>query len=122
MAKQLSWKNHALVLLGIFILSVILYQFVPKHEGLQDDFTGLMFFTIEACGHCTKLKPTIEKLKTNYGSKIKHIDSSNPDDVTKTLMEKHSIKQYPTILRFKNGDMIGEIENRDYDYLESLLN
>jgi len=121
MAKLFPWKNHALVLFGIFILSVILYQFVPKQEGLQDDFTGLMFFTIDQCGHCTKLKPTIEKLKENYGSKIKDVDCSDPDSVTKALMEKYSIKQYPTILRFKNGDMIGEVENRDYDYLESLL-
>jgi thiol-disulfide isomerase/thioredoxin len=121
MAKLFPWKNHALVLFGIFIISVILYQFVPKQEGMQNDFTGLTFFTIEQCGHCKKLKPTIEKLKSNYGSKIEHVDCSEPDDATKAMMEKYSIKQYPTILLFKNGNMIEEVENRDYDYLESLL-
>ena len=64
----------------------------------------LVDFWAEWCQPCRMLAPTIEKLAKDYAGKIKvgKVDTDSNRDVSL----KYGISAIPTVLLFKNGDVL----------------
>lgn len=61
-------------------------------------------FWAEWCGPCRAITPIIEELATEYEGKIE-IGKMNVDDNVETP-EEYGIRNIPTILFFKNGELV----------------
>ncbi|MDU1905673.1 MAG: thioredoxin [Dysgonomonas sp.] len=73
-------------------------------EVLNTDKLVVMDFWAEWCGPCRMVGPIIDELSTEYASKavIGKVDVDNNDEIT----SKFGIRNIPTILFFKNGELV----------------
>ena len=73
-------------------------------DVLRSDVPVLVDFWAEWCQPCRMLAPTIEKLAKDYAGKIKvgKVDTDSNRDVSL----KYGISAIPTVLLFKNGDVL----------------
>lgn len=71
---------------------------------LESEKLVLVDFWAEWCGPCRMLTPIIEELSEEYEGKvvIGKIDTENNPEVC----EKYGIRNIPTILFFKNGEIV----------------
>ena len=75
-------------------------------EVLDDDNPVLVDFWAEWCGPCKMVAPILEELDNNYGESIK-IAKLNVDFNPDTTF-RYDIKTIPTIIFFKNGNLLGK--------------
>lgn len=66
----------------------------------------LVDFWAEWCGPCKMVAPILEELDNNYGESIK-IAKLNVDFNPDTTF-RYDIKTIPTIIFFKNGNLLGK--------------
>lgn len=59
------------------------------------------------CGPCRAVSPMIETLADNYMGKVK-VGKLNADD-NPTVAIRYGIRSIPTVLLFKNGEVVGRI-------------
>lgn len=73
-------------------------------EVLNSDQLVIVDFWAEWCGPCRMVGPIVEELATEYAGKavIGKVDVDNNDDIT----SKYGIRNIPTILFFKNGEIV----------------
>jgi thioredoxin len=73
-------------------------------EVLNTDKLVVMDFWAEWCGPCRMVGPIIDELSTEYANKavIGKVDVDNNDEIT----SKFGIRNIPTILFFKNGELV----------------
>lgn len=71
---------------------------------LNSDQLVVIDFWAEWCGPCRMVGPIIEELATEYAGKatIGKVDVDSNDDIT----SKYGIRNIPTILFFKNGEIV----------------
>lgn len=67
----------------------------------------LVDFWAEWCGPCKMVAPILDELATEYGGKIK-IGKVNIDD-HQALATQYGIRAIPTLLIFKNGQVIDQV-------------
>jgi thioredoxin 1 len=75
-----------------------------EQEVLKSTQPVLVDFWAEWCQPCRMLTPTIEKLAKDYAGKIKvgKVDTDSNRDISL----KYSISAIPTVILFKNGDVL----------------
>ena len=75
-----------------------------EQEVLKSTQPVLVDFWAEWCQPCRMLSPTIEKLAKDYAGKIKvgKVDTDSNRDISL----KYGISAIPTVLLFKNGDVL----------------
>ncbi len=75
-----------------------------EDEVLADGVTALVDFWAEWCMPCKMLAPTIDELAVEYAGKLKvtSLDTDNNREVA----IKYSISAIPTLILFKNGEMV----------------
>lgn len=73
-------------------------------EILKSDKPVVIDFWAEWCGPCRMIGPIVEELATEYGDKaiIGKVNVDENDDIT----SKFGIRNIPTILFFKNGEIV----------------
>ena len=73
-------------------------------EVLNSDQLVIVDFWAEWCGPCRMVGPIVEELATEYAGKavIGKVDVDSNDDIT----SKYGIRNIPTILFFKNGEIV----------------
>lgn len=73
-------------------------------EVLKSDKLVVVDFWAEWCGPCRMVGPIIEELAVDYADKaiIGKVDVDNNDEIT----SKFGIRNIPTILFFKNGEIV----------------
>ena len=76
-------------------------------EVLHSDKLVMVDFWATWCGPCKTLSPTIDKLSIDYADKLK-IGKVDVDENSNTS-ENMVIRSVPTIMFFKNGDIVGQI-------------
>ncbi|MDR0872075.1 MAG: thioredoxin [Prevotellaceae bacterium] len=71
---------------------------------LQSDKLAVVDFWAEWCGPCRMITPIIEELAEEYAGKavIGKVDVDNNPEVC----DKYGIRNIPTILFFKNGEIV----------------
>jgi thioredoxin 1 len=76
-------------------------------EVLKSDKPVLVDFWAEWCGPCRMIGPIVEELSREYDGKVsvgKFNVDENPDIPT-----KYGIRSIPTLLVFKNGELVDKI-------------
>lgn len=74
---------------------------------LKSDLVTVVDFYADWCGPCRLVGPVIEELATSYDGKVKfaNVDS----DANQGLAAKYDIMSIPTVMIFKNGEVVDRI-------------
>ena len=75
-----------------------------KTEVLESDITVLVDFWATWCGRCRMIAPVVEEVANEYDGKLK-VGKVNVDDFG-DLAREYGIKNIPTLLIFKNGEVV----------------
>jgi len=78
-----------------------------EEEVLKSSLPVLVDFWAEWCMPCRMIAPTVENIARTYGEKLK-VAKMNVDENMKTPA-KYGIRGIPTLLLFKNGDLLETI-------------
>ena len=76
-------------------------------EVLQTDKPVMVDFWAPGCGPCKAIAPMVEDLANSFGEKVK-VAKCNVDNSPVTP-SKYGIKAIPTLIFFKNGDVVEQI-------------
>jgi thioredoxin 1 len=76
-------------------------------EVLQSDVPVVVDFWAEWCGPCRMLAPTIDQIAEQYKGRVKvgKLDTDN----NRTAPSKFGISALPTVLVFKNGQVVDKL-------------
>ncbi|MFH1233688.1 MAG: thioredoxin [Patescibacteria group bacterium] len=80
-------------------------QEVENNAGL-----ALVDFSAPWCGPCQLMSPIIDEIIEEYKNKDIKIGKLNTDEY-QNIAEKYNIMSVPTIMLFRNGKMIEQINN-----------
>ncbi|MCB6611603.1 thioredoxin [[Clostridium] symbiosum] len=61
------------------------------------------------CGYCRRLSPAVDRLEAEYEGKIKV--AKLDIDTEEELAEKYEVDTIPTLILFKNGEMVDSVVN-----------
>jgi thioredoxin 1 len=87
-----------------------LFEFTDSNfdsEALKADKPVLVDFWAPWCAPCRMVGPIIEELSGSYSGKVK-IGKLNTDD-NPVIASRYGIMSIPTILLFKNGEIVDRI-------------
>lgn len=106
---------------GIYVRSNKLFFFIPItnamaaveatdknfDEVINTDKPVLVDFWAEWCGPCKMIAPIVEEIASEYDGKavISKVDVDNNQD----LSVKFGIRSIPTLLIFKNGEVVDKV-------------
>ncbi len=77
-----------------------------EEDVIRSPIPVLVDFWAEWCGPCRMIAPVIEELAKEYGNRVKFL-KLNVDENQDVAM-KYQIYSIPTLLMFKNGEIIGQ--------------
>ncbi len=78
-----------------------------QKEVLEADVPVLVDFWAPWCAPCRVIAPTLEEIAEEYGGRLKVV-KLNTDENSATAL-KYNIRSIPTLLLFRNGQIIDEM-------------
>lgn len=76
-----------------------------EKEVLKSEIPVVVDFYADWCGPCKMMGPYVTAMEPLYQGKVK-IGKLNVDDAT-DIAEKYHVMSIPTLLFFKNGEVVG---------------
>jgi thioredoxin 1 len=76
-------------------------------EVLEVDKPVFVDFWAPWCGYCQRLSPIIDELAAEVGDKVKIVKVNV--DANRSLAQKHGVMSLPTMLLFKNGEVVEKL-------------
>ena len=74
---------------------------------LNTDKLVIIDFSAEWCGPCKMIAPVLEQLSEELEGKVKIIKVDV--DVEQQLAQKYNVMSIPTLLLFKDGNVLGQV-------------
>lgn len=91
-----------------------------ENEVLQSATPVLVDFWATWCGPCRALSPKLEEISQNLGGKVKFVKLDV--DANAEVPSKFGIRGIPTLILFKNGQMLDQlVGNQPKEVIEKLL-
>lgn len=108
-----------LVLIGIF-------TYIDTREFMLEGFSGnqplegskLLLFHADWCGHCKKMKPDWDRVKSEYPGRCEDVESNN---ITQEHRDNYNIKGYPTIFIINGNEKTEWNNDRTYESFKKFL-
>jgi len=93
-------------------------------EILKSDKPAVVDFWAEWCGPCRAIAPIIKDLATRYGDRVQI--AKLDVDANPAVAGKFGIRAIPTVLAFRNGQVVGQLQGArpraDFEaFVEKLL-
>jgi thioredoxin 1 len=78
-----------------------------EQQILKSELPALVDFWAAWCGPCRAVGPVVEELATEYAGKVR-VAKLNVDD-NKETPAKYGVRGIPTLMLFKNGEVVDQI-------------
>jgi thioredoxin 1 len=75
-----------------------------EEEVIKNDKVTIVDFFADWCGPCRKLSPIIEEIEQELSDKVKFTKINTDENIQ--LAQEYQISGIPTLLVFKNGELI----------------
>ena len=75
-----------------------------EEEVIKNDKVTIVDFFADWCGPCRKLSPIIEEIEQELSDKVKFTKINTDENIP--LAQEYQISGIPTLLVFKNGELI----------------
>jgi len=105
MDPQFNFEKERMKIMAAGIMDIDDGNF--EDEVLQADKPVMVDFWAPWCGPCKAIGPMVEDLANDFGDKVK-FTKCNVDNSPITP-SKYGIKAIPTLIFFKNGDVVEQI-------------
>ena len=80
-----------------------------ENEVLKEEKLTLVDFWATWCGPCRKLAPVIDEIAKEFDGKVKFVKIKADENMQ--TAQKYSISGVPSLLIFKNGEVVERIVN-----------
>jgi thiol-disulfide isomerase/thioredoxin len=115
--KYLKYKNKYCSLKNSLHLNQLNHS---NQSGGGNTGINIILFKAEWCGHCTKLKPTWDKIQDKYNKKFNFITFDA--DKNRNEFDKYKVDAFPTII-IEDGVHKKEYQgDRDFGSFDSFFN
>ena len=112
----LNFKNIA-IFVGAIIILLYLFKRSKNTETFEEDKKKVVFVFADWCGHCTRFKPTWEKIEqVSKKTGLFEVQALNVDDKQNSaFIEQYEVSSFPTIMLFSKGKFTKYEDDRDFD-------
>lgn len=113
---NLSTKNIVIMIVAAIFL-LYLFKRSKNTESFEEDKKKVVFVFADWCGHCTRFKPTWEKIEqVSKKTGLFDVQALNVDDKQNSaFIEQYEVSSFPTIMLFSKGKFTKYEDDRDFD-------
>ena len=113
---NLSTKNIVIMIVAAIFL-LYLFKRSKNTESFEEDKKKVVFVFADWCGHCTRFKPTWEKIEqVSKKTGLFDVQALNVDDKQNSaFIEQYEVSSFPTSMLFSKGKFTKYEDDRDFD-------
>ena len=124
MARALTFEALTVVLILILIA---IFTYIDSRQYMLEGFTSnndtnndtqLMLFYADWCGHCKRMKPEWEKVKSEFPGRCIDVES---ESITDRHRNQYNVKGYPSIFVVKGEEITEYDGERTYTAFREVL-
>lgn len=118
-----------LLIIILSLILIVIYIHIDGRQFMIEGFSSnndnengskLVLFHADWCGHCKKMKPDWDKVKSEFPNRCQDIES---EQITQEHRDKYDIKGFPSIFTVNKDNQIKEWDGgRTYTDFKNYLN
>lgn len=118
MKREEMIKTKTVVIFTLVIAFLVFFFKRSKStEKFEEDKKKVVFVFADWCGHCTRFKPTWEKIEqVSKKTGLFDVQALNVDDKQNSaFIEQYEVSSFPTIMLFSKGKFTKYDDERDFE-------